>query len=82
MKGEFSMRKVSFTAVQHVNYDNVPLPDYLKTPREIFEWIQDNLENFTKYVDNDMELLLDSGLYSAIIWDEDGNEIETITIDD
>ena len=40
------------------------------------------IENFTKYVDNDMELLLDSGLYSAIIWDEDGNEIETITIDD
>ena len=43
------MRKASFIVALWTGYEGVPIPDNLKTSKEILEYLVENIDSFTKY---------------------------------
>ena len=74
------MRKVSFNVSYSRGYDGVPIPDNLTTSRQIFEYLEEHLDEFDRYLDGNMDLYQNS-FYSAIVTDDNGDEHD-ITVDD
>jgi hypothetical protein len=75
------MRKASFIVALWTGYEGVPIPDNLKTSKEILEYLVENIDSFTKYQNDNIATMAQDPLYQAIIEDENGNET-TITLDD
>ena len=73
------MRKARFVATESVWYDDVPIPDNLKSSKDIIEYLKENIDDLSKYRTDSQ--VYNEGIYQAIIEDEDGNET-TVTIDD
>lgn len=75
------MRKASFSYATSVSFDNVPIPDHLKSNKEIFDYLNENIDDFKKYMTDDIASLYNDPIYSVNIIYDDDNSI-TITIDD
>lgn len=73
------MKKARFVATESIWYENVPIPDNLKTSKDIIDYLKENMEDFIKYRTDSQ--LYTEGIYQAIIEDENGNET-TVTLDD
>lgn len=74
------MRKASFTVSMWQNYEGVPIPDNLKSSKDIIDYLKEHIEDFDKYRSINFDLASEP-IYQAIIEDENGNET-TVTLDD
>lgn len=74
------MRKASFSCVQWVGYDSVPVPDNI-ADRDLIQYLLDNIEDFETYKDKNVELSNEVPIYQVIVEREDESEY-TVTIDD
>ena len=74
------MKKAYFSVNTWINYHGVPIPDNLKTSKDIIDYLINNLQDYEKYKEAFPEFAAEP-IYQVILEDENGNE-STITIDD